>query len=154
MSCGTLLRTRVRFSPPPPAGRNSQPPQKGQELRGQLAGNEKLSRTCWNAASAVPPGASSISKVLPWRSKTTITAPLAGPESTTLIRSALISATVVDVTVLPLARLPSAWSLGPATTRISIGGVNVAGAGACVGPDEGAPRATTLTAPPEPGSAV
>src|SRR6202521_5274115 len=154
MSCGTLLRTRVRFSPPPSAGRNSQPPQKGQELPGQLAGNEKLSRTCWNAASAVPPGASSISKVLPWRSKTTITAPLAGPESTTTILSALMPATVVAVTVLPLARLTSAWSLGPANTRISIGGVNVPDAGTCVGTVEGAPRATTLSAPPDPGSGV
>src|SRR2546429_4750171 len=74
----------------------------------QLAGNVKLTSTCWKAASKVPPGASSTSKVFPWRSKTTNTAPLAGPESITTIRSAAIPATLVWGTWLPSVRLASA----------------------------------------------
>ena len=83
-----------------------------------------------------------------------ITVPLAGPDSATTILSAGIPAMLVCVTGLPWVRLASAWSFVPPITRTSIGGMKLPEDGTCAGTAADGPNATTLTAPPDPGSAV
>ena len=57
----------------------------------------------------------------------------------------------IDLAMLDITRTP--MEVAP-TAHYSMGGVWVPDAGTWVGTADGGPNATTLTAPPEPGSAV